>query len=184
MPRPAFFVDGFTEMRVLQRVCPSAVVRRLNLNGESVKIGAIAKAINLQFQLLNNRCHPIVVMIDREQRVETCNAIIAEMQAAMEAIGLPVDQFHIGVCDRMIENWITADRELIVERFGREIVVNDGDHGKAAIRQLFARDSPYQETVHGVELLVSASAQRIAERSESFRNFIHDFPLQCQWLAG
>jgi hypothetical protein len=184
VPKPAFFVDGFTEMRVLQSICPTGVIRRLNMNGKDVKVSAIAKAVYMQYKLLGNKCYPIIVLIDREQRQATYEAIAQELCSEIEKLGMPLDQFHVGVCDRMIENWILADHELLLEKFGRVTHTADGEHGKGALRNLFTRDRPYQETVHGVELLLAASATRIAQRSASFASFVNQIPVQCAWLAG
>lgn len=182
MPKPAFFVDGYTELRAIQQICPGSTIRRLDTNGITVKMSAIAKAINVHFRLLNNRNYPIIVMIDREGREENCEVLIEQLKNCLKEIGLPLDQFYFGMCDRMIENWIIADHELMALRFGKNMGASEGAHGKATLKSLFSADLPYQETIHGVELLVEAKASNIAANSKSFAGFRGDFPVDCEWM--
>jgi hypothetical protein len=169
-------------MLIVKKLCPGAVVRRLNVNGKDVKLATIAHKILTQYKFLNNKYYPIVILIDKEARSSGCAEIVGELQTELSRLSVPLDQIHIGVCDQMIENWIVADDALTAERFDHRFEKCEGMNGKAALKRLFPMESPYQETVHGVELLTSANPIRIAERSSSFSAFVENFPILCPWL--
>ena len=183
MPKPAFFVDGYTEKLALERICKGAAIVRLNTNGKDVKIATIAKAIHLNYKILGNKCFPIVVLVDREGRSESYSEVKDVLVAEMTALDLPIDQFHVGVCDRMIENWIVSDLQLMEREFGTKPNLTEGMSGKGYLKKLFGRDRVYQETTHGVDLLVRAKASNISQNSQSFKSFAENFPVECHWLG-
>jgi len=61
----AFIVDGYTEKKVLQRLCPGCPIRMTNLNGSDVSIEAIAKIVNSLVKLLKGRSFPVLIIFDR-----------------------------------------------------------------------------------------------------------------------
>jgi hypothetical protein len=73
----AFIVDGVTEKRIVQGLCPGSPVRMTNLNGKGVTPAAIAKAVYSLISLLKGRHYPVFVICDREGRIET-SAVIEE----------------------------------------------------------------------------------------------------------
>src|ERR1700692_1702768 len=113
MPDPAFIVEGHMEQLIIQKLCPGKPVQRLEINGDQVQISAIVDRIEIIYRILNNRFFPVCVVFDREGRQATCDEILAEVVTEMVARKLDIDQFRIGICDRMIENWILADDALL-----------------------------------------------------------------------
>ena len=68
MSNPAFIVDGFTELKIIQNICPGRPVKRTDCNGKDVELDAIAKKIALHIRLLGNRYYPIIILVDKENR--------------------------------------------------------------------------------------------------------------------
>jgi hypothetical protein len=186
MPEPAFLVDGVMEQKILMKICPGRPVRRLNCNGNNVSIASITKAIDLQINLLGNRYHPIIIIIDREKRELTCDELITDMARHLESLG-HADQCVIGVVDRCIENWILADWDTVIEAFGFPPLANqaatEGVQGKSALKQLLPRGIVYNEPTWGKDMFLACRPERIYENSASFKSFIDKLSLTCPWLA-
>jgi len=68
MINPAFIVDGYTELKIVQNICPGQPIKRTDLNGKSVTIVAMAKKIAWHIRLLGNRYYPIIILVDKEER--------------------------------------------------------------------------------------------------------------------
>src|SRR5690348_2601584 len=117
MPEPAFLVDGVMEQRIIARLCPDRPVRRIECNGHDVALEAIVDRVDLHIRDLNNRYHPIIILIDRETRRSSCEEILSEMRTLLDAKG-HANQCVIGVVDRCIENWILADWENVSQKMG------------------------------------------------------------------
>ena len=96
MSRPAFFVDGQTEQRALHQLCPGNPIRLIGCNGKTVSLSAIAKRLATHIKLLNNRNYPIVVIIDRENRVENAETIKEELLSELRKLDIN-DEIFIGV---------------------------------------------------------------------------------------
>lgn len=183
MPSPAFLVDGHLEQKVVQRICPDSVVRRLQCNGDNVALDAIAKRVTSHCRLLGGKHYPLLVVIDREERQQSAEAISAELLALIKAEGI-TDIVVIGVADRNIENWIIADTEMLMTAnpgispsWGS---VTDGFDGKAQLKRVLGA---YHETTTGVNLLLNCRPSTMKEASPSFNNFLQQITLaQCHWL--
>lgn len=185
MSRPAFFVDGQTEQRALNQLCPGNPIRLIGCNGKTVSMSAIAKRLTTHIKLLNNRNYPIVVLIDREGRKENIEAIKTELLAELEKLNVN-DEILLGVCDRMIENWILADKDNFKKYINRKTKLPHDNYeslrGKSAVKKVFPN---YHETTDGVDLLVSANPEEIYKNSSSFRDFVETLQLiHCSWLDG
>jgi hypothetical protein len=184
MPEPAFMVEGFLEKELLKKICSGKKVLRLGLNGRNVALEAIVDRIETLASLLNNRYHPIVVVFDREERNETSPEIVDFILDALKQRGRR-EKFIIGVPDRMIENWILADRAVLRElQYGRLFPASqnlDGRNGKSLLKQCFG-DRPYRETMEGVALLRRGLASVIRRRSPSFQAFSKSINFRCHWL--
>ena len=182
MTRPAFLVDGHLEKKVVQNLCPGSVVRIINCNGDSVKLKVIAKKIASQIRLLGNRNYPIVIVIDRENRTESASQISKSLQDELAMHDLSVE-IIIGVADRMIENWILADKQMLSEEFPNTINTNipvEGSHGKNKIKKIFPS---YHETTDGVKLFLKADPIKIYRNSQSFKSFVEKINhVECNWL--
>jgi hypothetical protein len=145
MPEPAFLVDGVMEQRIIGHICRAKTVQRLNCNGTDTPLEVIVNRIEFHIRILNNRYSPIIVLIDREKRSETCEEIVAEMSRLINDRGYG-DQLVLGVVDRCIENWILADWNSVVEQFKEYGILTaperaqfEGKQGKTELKKLLPR---------------------------------------------
>lgn len=113
MSNPAFIVDGHTEQCFIRTICPGQPIQRTNLNGKNVTVEAISKKIASMIRLLGNRHYPIIVLVDREDRDQSFDELATELLNLLNQQGLTDQDIRIGFADRMIENWIIADFQLI-----------------------------------------------------------------------
>jgi len=183
MSKPAFFVDGQTEQRALHKLCPGQPIRIIGCNGKTVTMEAIAKRLATHIKLLNNRNYPIVVLIDREGRHESVIEIKEQLEVEIAKFDLNLD-ILIGVCDRMIENWILADRENFKKYIGSKKKLKEktfeGLSGKSMLKKYY---SDYHETTDGVKLLSSSDPQILYDSSPSFNLFVNTIQeINCDWL--
>jgi Domain of unknown function (DUF4276) len=186
MAEPAFLVDGVMEQRILQRLCRGNVIRRIGCNGENVRMEVMAKFIDAQIKLMNNRYFPIIIVLDREGRVETSPTLVEQLTEELNMRG-HTGQFVIGVPDRMIENWILADwtgaksaRPGFADFEGQ----TEGCNGKSLIKTLLDSSVFYNEPTLGVELFLCCDPQKIRQQSRSFAEFVDRLNLPCSWLSG
>ena len=173
----AFFVDGHTEQRFIQSVCPGVPVQRLGINGNTVSPEAIAKRAATQIRLLKGRNFPIVVLVDHEGRKLTPVEFAEQIQTALVREGV-VDEVRVCVARRMIENWILADAELIGWADPPPDV--DSLHGAAVLKRVLGE---YDKAGDGPALLKAARASVIAGRSPSFSyssGLLGE--IDCYWL--
>jgi hypothetical protein len=183
MSKPAFFVDGQTEQRALHQLCPGQPIRIIGCNGITVTMEAIAKRLATHIKLLNNRNYPIVVLIDREGRKESVIDIKEELELEIAKFNLNLE-ILIGVCDRMIENWILADKENFKSYIGLKKKLKEktfeGLSGKPKLKKYYPE---YHETTDGVKLLSSSNPQVLYDSSPSFNLFVNTVKgLNCEWL--
>lgn len=180
MSNPAFFVDGHLEQKFIQKYCPGAPVKLINCNGKNVVIDQIGKRVASLIKTMNNRNHPLIVIIDREDRENSASQIEKELKKSIQNHGINYE-ILIGVADRMIENWILADEDVMSEHIGYDRnAVYEGSNGKSEIRTFI---QSYHETTTGVQLLCRSNPKWIAKKSKSFSKFfklIKD--LDCKWI--
>lgn len=168
MSNPAFIVDGFTEKLIINQVCPGNPIRRTDLNGKSVTIKAIANKISSLIRLLNNKHYPIIVVIDRENRLEDCLTIIENLKLELIENGHQNEDIRISVADKMIENWIIADWKLI-DNIKNKPEITDSLNGSSEIKKKLGS---YGKTTDGVNLFMKADPLIIYNNSPSFKTFI------------
>lgn len=183
MYNPAFLVDGFTEKLILARICPGSVVNRIDCNGNSVSIGVMTKRIASLIRLMNNRYYPIIILIDREERDLTIYQIQEQIRIELENLGIK-DDIRIGICDRMIENWMLADWDSFINICKNETIqrpeVIEGVKGKGLIKKVYPT---YQETTDGVNLFLQSSPVTMYNNSASFKMFLDQITdIECEWL--
>jgi hypothetical protein len=186
MPKPAFIVDGQMEKKILQRLCPDTPIRVLNCNGEDVALDAIADRVVTLINIFNNKFHPIIILIDRENRPATTTRIIKDLSNKIQDRGCS-DSVIIGVPDRMTENWILADWNNYCDKVGipptPRPINFEGTNGKGKIKDYLPEKIKYHETVEGVEWFVSANPRTIAKNSRSFYTLLHSIKsLSCRWI--
>lgn len=179
MSNPAFIVDGFTEQKIIQNLCPGQPIRRTDLNGRDVTIAAIAKKIASLIRLLGNRYYPIIVLTDKEQRQLSFEEMATQIRDALAIEGCGDQDIRIGVADRMIENWILADWVMLTGNHSKPIET-DGLNGAAIIRK---HKGTYNKTTDGVQMYLNASPIVMYENSPSFRHFIETLQgVNCEYL--
>jgi Domain of unknown function (DUF4276) len=173
MSRPAYLVDGQTEQKVIQKLCPKQPVKLIGCNGENVCLKEIAKRISTHINLFNNNFYPIVCVIDKEKRSESIAEIETNLLKHLNDLGHNNDKIIIGIADRMIENWILADWGNFKTYYDIKLKCPkkcfDGIGGKGFIRKTV---DFYHETTDGVDLFLSANPQELYEKSPSYKAFI------------
>lgn len=179
MPNPAFIVDGHTEQGLIGAICPGHPIQRTNLNGKNVTIDAIAKKIASMIRLLGNRHYPIIILVDREDREETCDVLIEQLYASLIKEGINNLDIRIGFADRMIENWIIADFQTIGDVKNKP-QPSDGLRGSAVIKK---QKGSYNKIIDGIKLLLSVDKTIVYRESPSYKAFIDKLEdLECEYL--
>lgn len=175
--RPAFLVDGLTEQRFIQKICPGAPVKLINLNGNTVSSLAIAKRVASLVRMWKGRYYPIIIIVDREDRNATSDEFCGELHHFVEKEEIK-DQLFIGVADRMIENWMIADPDLWPQHRVKDQV--DNCSGLSTIKKYMPS---YNKAAAGPEILRRSRASEIIKRSHSFKVFFSKVAhIQCHWL--
>jgi hypothetical protein len=183
MSNPAYLIDGHLEKKVIQQICPGAIVRILQCNGRDVSLQAIANRVASHCRLFHGKYYPIIVIIDRENRTQLAADIVYDLLSLIRASGVE-DELIVAVADRNIENWILGDIESIKKSYpGINLSTkssSDGFNGKSRLKRLIEN---YHETTIGVELLTKCRPS-VMRRSPSFDFFFKQtMELNCQWLG-
>jgi len=182
MNNPAFLVDGNLEQKFIQRSCPGKTVNRINCNGEDVEVSAIVSRIATQCRLLGNKYYPIVVIIDRESRDISTEELCTQILAGLRGEGI-TDKLIVAASNRMIENWILADPEVVRQHpnFQKAPPAKcEGLNGKKLMKECIRY---YHETTIGVDLLLKCRASYLRKNSESFAYLYKKLPSKrCWWL--
>lgn len=184
-----FIVEGDLEKKFLEGQCKKhLIIRKIPSNGDSVSIERIAMMIKTIISLINNPGN-IFVIIDREGRAES--AIDLEQLILDRLSGVaPGCQISIHVADRMIENWILAEKNVLT---AESLVVEEtiesfeGCGGKSKLKAAFKKiNSSYSETVDGVRLLERCIPSVIADKSPSFSRLYLKLIVEvgfCSWVT-
>ncbi|MDV6170181.1 DUF4276 family protein [Flavobacterium sp. DG1-102-2] len=179
MSNPAFIVDGFTEKNVLSKICPGRPVSRTDLNGKAVTIPAIANKIYSLIKIFNNKYYPIIILIDRENRQEDCDTIRLQLENELNKKGLNNQDIRINVADRMFENWIVADWNVL-NSVNPKPANTDGCNGASLIKKELGS---FHKTTDGVELFVKANQKEMYLNSPSFKAFVDKSNnINCDYL--
>lgn len=180
MINPAFIVDGYTELKIVQNICPGRPVKRTDLNGKNVAINAIAKKIAWHIRLMGNRYYPIIILVDREERNISFQEMASQIRLGLENEGIISQDLRIGVADRMIENWIIADWEQLNGTLENKPDKTDGCNGTSSIKKI---KLTYDKTTDGVNYFISARQPAIYRNSPSYRHFIDQLEgISCNYL--
>ncbi|MBN8685918.1 MAG: DUF4276 family protein [Chitinophagales bacterium] len=179
MPNPAFIVDGHTEQCFISQICPGRPIQRTNLNGKNVTISAIAKKISSMIRMFGNRHYPIIVLIDKEDRENSIKDICTELHDNLIAEGITDQDVRIGVADRMIENWIVADYQLI-GNVQEKPDKTDGLRGSSVIKKCVGS---YNKVIDGVNFLASINKTIVYQNSPSFKSFVDKLDgIECEYV--
>jgi hypothetical protein len=183
----AFVVDGHTEKKIVQRLCPGSPIRMTNLNGVDVSVSAMAKVVSSLIKLFKGRYFPVFVVVDRENRKETSEALehllCDELKAREELKG---DHIIVACPDRMIENWMLADSVFFHNRYGIQVdEMVEGRGGKTIIRRLLTtKRITYHELTVGVDIFCGIDPKQVSRSSASFRRFQDRASPYCSWLRS
>jgi hypothetical protein len=180
----AFIVDGITEKKIVQALCPKAPVRMTMLNGKDVAIPVLAKAAATLFRIYKDRYFPVMLIADRESRNISSEEMERALRAALADEGISGEEMIVSCPDRMIENWMLADGAYLQAKFGSaSVMMTDGCNGKSEIKRLLREQSiVYHETTVGVEIFQKICPHRIAQRSPSFARFVRIASVYCAWM--
>lgn len=169
MSKPAFIVDGQTEMRIIQSICPGVPVRRTDLNGKFVKIEAIAEKIVQLIKLLNSKYYPIIILVDREDRTISSTDMTSKLRELIN--NRCTDEIIIGIPDIMIENWLLVSKNVAENCLKSGSC--DGFNGHSELK----RTNPnYHKLTDGEKLFKGVDFSKLFKSSASFREFIYQFP--------
>jgi hypothetical protein len=176
----AFIVDGDLEKTALRKICKGAPVRHLG-NGKEFPIHVIVKQVMTHVRILGNRYRHIVILYDLEKREYKYDAFAELLRSAISEAGIGEQSFSVHIKDRMVEDWILADREGL-EGFLGFPLGDDIYRGKSGIKALLERAGrTYSEVPLGAELLASVVCSRAAARSPSLDSFMRSLPIDCWW---
>lgn len=184
MTNPAFLIEGLMEQKFIENICGGIVPAVLiGANGKDVSLEAIADRIDSRLRIWRGKHYPIIIVFDREGRVETSEEIRVRLHDLLVGRGHEVE-FCIGVADRTIENWILADKGTLGERSAIIAPENDyeGKNGKAKLKKLFAKNKSYNEPTDGVKMLKESCPSVIRENSASFKVLLDQLDIDCWWL--
>lgn len=154
-------------------------------NGISVAPEKLADNIATLYSAKSRLPDYIVVWVDREGRLMPSSDIRQLIIRALVAAGAPENRLRVGVADKMSENWILADQELIKKEFELDHYeyCGDGANGKHELKQLcIAANKTYKETKVGADLLKKMRLSRVALVSNSANDFAFTIDEQCWWL--
>ena len=189
MPRgiPVIIVEGHLEHIFIRENCGTRIKVLKLSNGDSVSPGALAKQIYYQLAALSVQPSYVAILADRESRTEESIDLENLITQALGTYKVTLP-FSVHVPDKMIENWIIADSEVLEkEKLELGLVCGtEGCNGKAKLKQAFKNNNrKYSETEDGPRLLRRCSASKIRHVSPSFARF-HSALAQaipeCHWL--
>jgi hypothetical protein len=182
----AFIVDGLTEKKIIQKLCKGTTVRTLGLNGKDVALSAIAKAAFSLISLFKGRHYPVVLVIDREGRVETSEQIETTIRTLLVEYGVTAGDVIISCPDRMIENWMLGDDRYFEEVYGIKLTETyEGSHGKRDIRRLLQQKGiSYHEVALGVDIFCNIDPALVSRKIISFNRFKATVGPFCPWLRS
>jgi hypothetical protein len=183
----AFIVEGRSEQKIVQKICPDSKALLLDCNGSHVKTSAIAKKIGTLYRIMNNRYFPIIVVFDREKRDASCEEIIEQLEQDLEKLDLDKNQFRIGVADRKLESWmlygIDRDGNINTACTTSKNSEFEGTTASGEIRiRLKKNDLKYHKTTLGVEIFASLEANKLRLLSPSFNSFAEKIEPHCKWI--
>ncbi|MGL4956642.1 MAG: DUF4276 family protein [Bacteroidales bacterium] len=179
MSKPAFFVDGQTEQKIVQRLCPNCPVQITGLNGRDTKISAIAQKLASLIRALGNKYYPIIILLDKEKRDISVEEMAQNVKEGLNKAGLENQDIRIGIADRMIENWIIADWDSF-EQHQSKPPQTEGVNGAEVIKRA---KKTYHKAIDGVKYFCAANPSIISQNSPSYKHFIEQLKgLNCNYI--
>ena len=176
------FVEGSMERQFV-----SANFKYVNVvpvhNGITWSTDQLCKKISSDFKASNFN-GPVFVWLDREGRTELAAEIREAILSSLIEAGGQQDNIHVMINDRMSENFILSDEQVIREEFELPTYEYDfeGQNGKYILKKMH-RDIGinYKEMVHGARLLKKVRIERASIKSPSVQLFLSNFFRECWW---
>lgn len=153
-------------------------------NGSSWSIDAMCNQIVSNFRLIAYEPDFIVVWFDREDSLIDSATISQKITESLAAEGIQSSRLSVCIPDKMTENVILADEEVIRNEFGAPdyIYGGDGSNGKSIISKMYREIGiNYKETYHGAKLLKKVRLSRSAQLSEVSAHFLEGLTPDCWW---
>lgn len=144
--------------------------------------GQIArKAISRVRRLRDRKAHPVILLIDRENRRDCPPAFAAEVQKALERLGEA--EVFVVVKNRALENWLIADpdglarlrgRFRLTQAFHQRVSPNKADSIRDAASFLgrVCLGMPYHKRRDPPRVLRAIDVAAAARNSRSLRRFL------------
>lgn len=188
MPYPSIiaFVEGKMERLFINNNFHYVDVVPVS-NGISISAEKLASNIASLYRAKSKLPDYIVVWVDGEGRPQSSKQIRKLIWDEMVAAGAPDERLRIGVPDKMSENWIMADQDLIRSEFAlpNYVYAGDGTNGKHSLKMLcLAANITYKETKIGSNLLKKMRLSRASDFSPSASDFSLAVDGECWWLEA
>ncbi len=177
------FVEGSMERQFLNMHMKYVHVVPVD-NGISWTVERMCGQITTAYEALDVP-GTVIVWIDREGRPETSQMIYDSVHNALLSVGAPENDIHILINDKMAENVMLADEQMIRTEFNQPdyIYNSEGLSGKSILKSLYReRGESYKETRHGVQLLKKLRLSRSALTSQTVSRFLTSFGYPCWWI--
>jgi hypothetical protein len=180
---PAFFVDGKTETSLFDKLCKvKPKYTRLELGGESVSAKAYAERIHAK-AFRNNKHYPIIVIIDRDKREETCNQLhnqiidelkkINEMKIANSKITL--ENIRLFIADINFESWVAP----FIQEDGS--IGYNGKDFETISASSFLKQFNHKKITDANRIFPDIPHAKLAEISPSFHALYHGIKDICSF---
>lgn len=153
-------------------------------NGITWTLERMCLQITTAFKALDMHC-AVAVWIDREGRAEDASHIAEYLRNALLNSGAPPNRIHILINDRMSENLILADEQIIKSEFNDQGYAYDmeGLSGKHYLESKYLENGiKYKKMDHGVGLLNKVRLSRAGQKSPSVAHFLSTFDQECWWV--
>lgn len=138
-----------------------------------------------KFKVNNVNYDVVLIWFDREDMRSNSKDIQDYFIEKFAEIGFDTKKLFICVPDKMTENFILADEELMNTDFDLDNYKYDGDgiNGKSYLKRIFKDNGEnYKETFHGALLLKKLRLGRASLASASAKLFHDQLDIDCWWL--
>jgi hypothetical protein len=156
-------------------------------NGSSWTLDNICKDICNKYRMKGYQPDILVVWIDLERQACGSTQVANTIESSLISSGVPEELISICIPDRMTENIILADEEVVRSEFSipEYLYAHEGQNGKHALKVIHLDSGiSYKETSDGVRLLKKIRLERAAKKSQSAMSFYNSLSskLKCWWL--
>lgn len=182
MERIAALVEGHTETHFVKATYPRAIVQRCLPNGKDVSIDAIVEAIHDRMEILGGEIKKVLIIFDREGRIETPEEIYTYVQGKLSEY-CTNRKFYIGISDKQIENWIVADCDYIRKTYNAHDYKypGDGTGGKEILKRIHGSDQAPGDKARMLKLTTPSKSK---DSSLSLAHFVDQIDFPWGWIEA